>query len=291
MNDILKALRAIDAAESKKTLNESAVAECGDMPPAPAQNTGSPVTVSVNFNASGAEHVSELLGLLKNAGVESSPVSSMSMDNPMIPGQDHDDDDTDIRNGMMGAMAGGSAGTKIGSAVSNIMTDDEMESFVNEPDEKYQDHNYMTKDLSGGINREKRMHKPAAGGDNPMAVESIKDRLMKALDEAKSKPDFLDVDKDGDRKEPMKKALKDKGSAPKKGKVPPQFAKKTTKESADGVSDAERNPSIEKSKYKSTNNYSPAKSAGDRAAEAYLKRHPGDYMGAAKAKKEANMGF
>jgi RNA polymerase-binding transcription factor DksA len=42
----------------------------------------------------------------------------------------------------------------------------------------------------------------------------------------KSKPDFLDVDKDGDKKEPMKKALKDKGSKPKKGEVPPQFAKK-----------------------------------------------------------------
>jgi hypothetical protein len=26
----------------------------------------------------------------------------------------------------------------------------------------------------------------------------------------KAKPDFLDVDKDGDKKEPMKKALKDK---------------------------------------------------------------------------------
>ena len=44
--------------------------------------------------------------------------------------------------------------------------------------------------------------------------------------EKKAKPDFLDVDKDGDKKEPMKKAVADKGSKPKKGKVPPQFAKK-----------------------------------------------------------------
>ena len=29
-------------------------------------------------------------------------------------------------------------------------------------------------------------------------------------DEAKAKPDFLDLDKDGDKKEPMKKAAKDK---------------------------------------------------------------------------------
>jgi hypothetical protein len=42
-----------------------------------------------------------------------------------------------------------------------------------------------------------------------------------------AKPDFLDMDKDGDKKEPMKKAVADKkkGSAPKKGVNP--FAKKT----------------------------------------------------------------
>jgi|TARA_R110002153_G_scaffold45123_7_gene127312 hypothetical protein len=43
------------------------------------------------------------------------------------------------------------------------------------------------------------------------------------------KPDFLDLDKDGDKKEPMKKAAKDagkgKGKKPKKGVVPPQFQK------------------------------------------------------------------
>ena len=47
-----------------------------------------------------------------------------------------------------------------------------------------------------------------------------------------AKPDFLDLDKDGDKKEPMKKAAKDagkdkKGGKPKKGEVPPQFKKKT----------------------------------------------------------------
>ena len=60
-----------------------------------------------------------------------------------------------------------------------------------------------------------------------MEVESIKAALFAALTEKKAKPDFLDVDKDGDKKEPMKKALKDKGGKPKKGKVPPQFQKAT----------------------------------------------------------------
>ena len=55
------------------------------------------------------------------------------------------------------------------------------------------------------------------------------------LDEA-GKPDFLDIDKDGEKKEPMKKAAKDagkgKGKKPKKGVVPPQF-KKNVKEGAE----------------------------------------------------------
>lgn len=62
---------------------------------------------------------------------------------------------------------------------------DVEEDYINEPEEEYQDHKYMTKDLSGGINRQKKMYKPAAKGDNPMAVESIKDKLWAALNEKK----------------------------------------------------------------------------------------------------------
>jgi hypothetical protein len=46
-----------------------------------------------------------------------------------------------------------------------------------------------------------------------------------------AKPDFLDMDKDGDKKEPMKKAVADKKAGPKKGVNP--FAKKTVKESVE----------------------------------------------------------
>jgi hypothetical protein len=98
------------------------------------------------------------------------------------------------------------------------------EGYKNEPDEDYQDTGYMTKDISGGLNRQKKSYSPAAGGDNPMAVENVKDRLYAMLSEKKAKPDFLDVDKDGDKKEPMKKAAKDKKAGPKKGVNP--FAKK-----------------------------------------------------------------
>ena len=46
---------------------------------------------------------------------------------------------------------------------------------------------------------------------NP-ALEYIKDTLYKALAEKKAKPDYIDIDGDGDKKEPMKKAVKDKKS-------------------------------------------------------------------------------
>lgn len=172
--------------------------------------------------------------------------------------------------------------------------DMETDEWANEPDESETDHDTMLNDLSGGINRQKKMFPKAQDGDNAMSVpegsssetegefrddendlnirwsydkyddsfdieayddnetmvhlsprqkreyqarinsegqdsvddygdykmhqkqdndlafESIKARLLKALSEANAKPDFLDMDKDGNKKEPMKKAVADK---------------------------------------------------------------------------------
>ena len=191
-----------------------------------------------------------------------------------------------------GAVAVGAPAAAIGgmAAMGNNKGDKEVEEWDNEPEEKYSDHDMMLNKLSGGINGKKQMYKPAAKGDNPMAVEEegrlspdflkaldlkfgskpslspkteinlrkemvklgpkevmqlakaniphvsdaaqhelnnrrarglkghdesmameMKARLEKALAEKKNaKPDFLDMDKDGDKKEPMKKAVADK---------------------------------------------------------------------------------
>jgi hypothetical protein len=80
-------------------------------------------------------------------------------------------------------------------------------------------------------------------------MQKLRDK-MDALNEAKkgtrppktkisakgSKPDFLDMDKDGDKKEPMKKAVADKKDGPKKGVNP--FAK--VKEGFPTVDDAKK---------------------------------------------------
>ena len=89
------------------------------------------------------------------------------------------------------------------------MGEEEVEEYDNEPEEEYMDLDAV---LPSGddLHKKKTMHKAQAMGDNPMAMESIKDRLWQALEEKKAKPDFLDMDKDGDKKEPMKKAIKDK---------------------------------------------------------------------------------
>lgn len=198
----------------------SAVEDCGSMPMAGQMPTpekqGNPVTMSISLNASGKENVDELMALLKGAGLAQSPAPAMGPSEPPDMGAlramvmkpempDMDDNEMDVKINSKGQLS--------------------KEEWDNSPDEQYSDHKTMTKDLSGGINRQKKMFKPAAKGDNPMAAESVKERLWAALNEKKAKPDFLDMDKDGDKKEPMKKAVADKkGGKPKKGVNP--FAKK-----------------------------------------------------------------
>jgi len=103
------------------------------------------------------------------------------------------------------------------------------ETFDNEPDVKVQDIDTLVNLHSGGMNRKKSQYSKAQDGDNAMAVakedtvtaedlanslraqyEGFKESYQKAAKVAEAKPDFLDMDKDGDKKEPMKKAIKDK---------------------------------------------------------------------------------
>jgi hypothetical protein len=77
-----------------------------------------------------------------------------------------------------------------------------------------------------------KVAKAAGGGEKgkKIAAAAMWKNKAKAVKEA-AKPDFLDMDKDGDKKEPMKKAVADKKAGPKKGVNP--FAKKAVKESVE----------------------------------------------------------
>jgi hypothetical protein len=87
----------------------------------------------------------------------------------------------------------------------------------------------MTKDLAGGLNREKRAYRAAQDGDNAMAVEdedemreSIKKALMKSLTEKKAAKDFdgdgkIEKSSDewkGSRDKAIKKAVAGKKKSP-----------------------------------------------------------------------------
>ena len=98
------------------------------------------------------------------------------------------------------------------------------------PNPTYKDTRYMTKDLSGGVNGPKKMYKKEYPGDNPMAVakedkiteEELANSLRTQYESFKqayqeaAKPDYIDLDKDGNKTEPMKKAAKDKEAKDKK---------------------------------------------------------------------------
>jgi hypothetical protein len=78
------------------------------------------------------------------------------------------------------------------------------------PDEKYGDISTVT--ATGDDLASKGGEAPKKnGGGNPMeSIRAQLDARYREIKESKSKPDYIDADKDGDKKEPMKKAFKDK---------------------------------------------------------------------------------
>ena len=126
---------------------------------------------SMNISMSGetAEEVASLMKIVQNAGIN--PEQGMSADTmPMRQ-------DMERLNKI------------VSDPTAEIEPEKEItmgeEGYDNEPDEDYQDSNYMTKDSSGGLNKQKKSYKKAEDGDNPMAVENIKDRLYARLSDSK----------------------------------------------------------------------------------------------------------
>ena len=212
---MIQRMTAIEA--GKTQLNESAVAECGMPPAAPPMHQGTPVSMNVSLNASGTEHVEDLINMMKNAGMGAAEPVSAKMLSPRM--------DMERLSSIMGEPDMGPEMEELEDEV-----EDEVEvegDYANEPDPEYGDMSDAIPD-GNDLNRKKKAYAATQDGDNPMAVEAIKATLMAALQEKKAKPDFPDLDNDGNTKEPMKKAIQDKkkGSKPKKGEVPPQFKKK-----------------------------------------------------------------
>ena len=163
-------------------------------------------SASMNISMSGdnAGEVSELLNMLKNAGMPNAapvgaidmpmdtpmPISSMGGDSKMDIDMDGDHqpdiavkptthDHSMPDESPCGSDEGGMGDMK---KLAGLKDDVEEDGWDNSPDEEYKDDNYMYQ--SGGMHKKKKAYPATQDGDNPMALEtSIKERLWAALQE------------------------------------------------------------------------------------------------------------
>ena len=184
------------------------------------------VKEDIKISADSPQEASMMMQILKLAGVQQVDQDMISQEpdageNPAHgePGHSCGQEDDDA----MGSQEMG----RMRDMMTAPAEEKQEETFANEPEEKVSDIDTLVNVNSGGLNRQKKTYPKVASGDNPMAAEDkiteedlanslraqyegFKESYQKAAKVAEAKPDFLDMDKDGDKKEPMKKAIKDK---------------------------------------------------------------------------------
>ena len=175
------------------------------------------VKEDIKISADTPEEAGMMMQILKLAGVKPMGADMPDMEPKAEPEMDPDD------------ASGSMDMARMRDIVKNPEDEQQEETFANEPEEKVSDIDTLVNVHSGGLNRKKQAYPKAQDGDNAMAVaqedkiteeelanslrtqyESFKSAYQEAAKVAEAKPDFLDMDKDGDKKEPMKKAIKDK---------------------------------------------------------------------------------
>ena len=150
-------------------------------PPAPEMDKGNPVTVNVSMNASGKEHVADLLDMMKNAGLGGAEPVGAKMLSPRM--------DMERLSGIMDEPGFDDKEMPLpkGDEADMEEVEDEIEvegDYANEPDAQYGDMSDAIPD-GNDLNRKKKSYAATQDGDNPMAVENIKAALYAALTEKK----------------------------------------------------------------------------------------------------------
>lgn len=260
MKDLLAKLAELD--KDIKTINET------------TNPLGETASMNISMTGDNADEVAQLVNIMRTGNTPDAKVVSPTD----MPHSDHMPMDKALsimKMPMDGPMdMDGPTDSPMDDMPQMNPKDDEADedmsggfsSSTTEPDEQYFDTQTMTRDLAGGINREKGQYAPAADGDNPIAVEggmdetmvckdcgdemhkptsdcshdcddeagdwwmpksessyeateddldaqieSIKDELYAALAEKTGKdapkPDFPDLDNDGNKEEPMSQAI------------------------------------------------------------------------------------
>ena len=173
--------------------------ECGTMeggmppmaPPAPMpRDEGDPVSMNVSLNARGKDHVSDLINMMKNAGLgDAKEVSADMM--PMRTDierlrdiVDGPKDMDDLKPGVQSEPCPKCGKVHIGMSSCNdsIENDDEaVAEYDNEPDEEYKAIDDVI-DSGDDLHKSKKAYRATQDGDNPMALEDdIKEQLYKAI--------------------------------------------------------------------------------------------------------------
>jgi hypothetical protein len=175
------------------------------------------VKEAIQISTDSPQEASMMMQILKLAGVQQVDPAMINQEPEAEPHAEPEMDQDDAAGSM--DMA------RMRDIIKNPEDEQKEETFANEPEEKVQDIDSLVNKHSGGLNRQKKTHPRVSPADNPMAAEDkiTEEELANSLrtqyesfkeayqtEAKKAKPDFLDMDKDGDKKEPMKKAIKDK---------------------------------------------------------------------------------
>ena len=155
--------------------------ESTDPTPAEVKRIDEGASMNISMSGDSASEVASLLKIMQGGGAPDAKPVDMDMINPPMS--------------KLKAIVGPKPPMDMKK---DLMGDEESkEEWDNSPDEDYKDQHYMTKDLSGGINREKNQYKAANRGDNAMAMEDeLRSELAKALAE-KMAPADADFDESG----------------------------------------------------------------------------------------------
>ena len=192
---IQKILKQLQEANMKDLLQKLTDLEntLDSMDPTPKEvkQINEAASMSINMSGETADDVARLVQIMRDGGAPDAGAMKPDMMPPMGPpdmgkmrdlvklappmdmdGMDGPPDMPDMDKGKDGK-----------DTIMGMDMEDDVEEagYDNSPEEDYKDHQYMTKDLSGGINREKKAYAKAQDGDNAMAVEELQSALRDAL--------------------------------------------------------------------------------------------------------------
>ena len=178
--------------------------------------------MNISVNGDSASEVAELLRIMQLAGADAKEVDVDDISQKMLPSPDSDSGSCDVCGGdhgpenLMACAGSNSSEPSMGDTIRMISAGEQA--YEEADDGGFGDATTEPEELPGDVSdmipagndlhKEKGSYPATAGGDNPMNTkESIHAMLAKRLAEKQAKPDFPDLDKDGNTTEPMSQAI------------------------------------------------------------------------------------